>query len=273
MLIGNTLGKLTEICVMATNWGVFLKVDAHGNILLTTLEIHNEVTGNEITTSITDSRNSTSFDNSGIQYRKQSVTRDGLGRRAMDRTTTPHAKKNHLRRRSSQLKIKIPDLTDVNAIDRWSRLIFPITFSLFNLIYWLYYVNWQTMPWHIQQISDLFTVCNGRRKFSCAYTVLTWMYAHSLLCAGTYSYKKSKHITRLWTIFQEQNKGTVFKLWTMQIFLERRICLWDFWNTAWDTCLIFDISVTGLYIVIFFYLFLNRAAAVVVKTAALCFID
>lgn len=116
-------------------------MDAHGNILLTTLEIHNEVTGNEITTSITDSRNSaTSFDNSGIQYRKQSVTRDGLGRRTMDRTA-PHGKKNHLRRRSSQLKIKIPDLTDVNAIDRWSRMIFPITFSLFNLIYWLYYVN------------------------------------------------------------------------------------------------------------------------------------
>ncbi|XP_044142175.1 gamma-aminobutyric acid receptor subunit beta-3 isoform X1 [Bufo gargarizans] len=118
-----------------------IQVDAHGNILLATLEIHNEVTGNEITTSVTDVRNSsTSFDNSGIQYRKQSVSRDGLGRRTMDRTV-PHAKKNHLRRRSSQLKIKIPDLTDVNAIDRWSRMIFPITFSLFNLIYWLYYVN------------------------------------------------------------------------------------------------------------------------------------
>ncbi|KAM4699071.1 gamma-aminobutyric acid receptor subunit beta-3 isoform 1-T1 [Discoglossus pictus] len=117
------------------------RVDAHGNILLTTLEIHNEVTGNEITTSVTDVRNSTtSFDNPGIQYRKQSMSRDGLGRRGMDRSA-PHGKKNHLRRRSSQLKIKIPDLTDVNSIDRWSRMIFPITFSLFNLIYWLYYVN------------------------------------------------------------------------------------------------------------------------------------
>ncbi|KAG8452164.1 hypothetical protein GDO86_004093 [Hymenochirus boettgeri] len=117
------------------------RVDAHGNILLATLEIHNEVTGNDITTSVSDARNSTtSFDNSGIQYRKPSLTRDGLGRRALDRNN-PHNKKTHLRRRSSQLKIKIPDLTDVNAIDRWSRLVFPITFSLFNLIYWLYYVN------------------------------------------------------------------------------------------------------------------------------------
>ncbi|KAJ8247013.1 hypothetical protein GJAV_G00257780, partial [Gymnothorax javanicus] len=115
-------------------------VDAHGNILLTTLEIHNEVAGNEITTSVTETRNSSSmaFDNSGIQYRKQSVPREA-GRHSLDR----HAqlKKTRLRRRSSQLKIKIPDLTDVNAIDRWSRIIFPAAFSFFNLIYWLYYVN------------------------------------------------------------------------------------------------------------------------------------
>uniref|UniRef100_A0A8C1X0H7 Gamma-aminobutyric acid type A receptor beta3 subunit n=1 Tax=Cyprinus carpio TaxID=7962 RepID=A0A8C1X0H7_CYPCA len=115
-------------------------VDSQGNILLTTLEIHNEVAGNEITTSVSEAHNSTSmvFDNSGIQYRKQSAARPE-GRHSMDRNTQP--KKPRLRRRSSQLKIKIPDLTDVNAIDRWSRIIFPSAFSLFNLIYWLYYVN------------------------------------------------------------------------------------------------------------------------------------
>uniref|UniRef100_A0A8C1DQG8 Gamma-aminobutyric acid type A receptor subunit beta3 n=1 Tax=Cyprinus carpio carpio TaxID=630221 RepID=A0A8C1DQG8_CYPCA len=117
-----------------------VKVDSQGNILLTTLEIHNEVAGNEITTSVSEAHNSTSmvFDNSGIQYRKQSAARPE-GRHSMDRNTQP--KKPRLRRRSSQLKIKIPDLTDVNAIDRWSRIIFPSAFSLFNLIYWLYYVN------------------------------------------------------------------------------------------------------------------------------------
>uniref|UniRef100_A0A8C4V3P6 Gamma-aminobutyric acid type A receptor subunit beta3 n=3 Tax=Telluraves TaxID=3073808 RepID=A0A8C4V3P6_FALTI len=117
------------------------RVDTHGNILLTSLEIHNEVASNEVTTSVTDARNSTiSFDNSGIQYRKQSSHRESLGRRSSERTGS-HSKRGHLRRRSSQLKIKIPDLTDVNAIDRWSRMVFPFTFSLFNLIYWLYYVN------------------------------------------------------------------------------------------------------------------------------------
>ncbi|XP_067841893.1 gamma-aminobutyric acid receptor subunit beta-3 isoform X1 [Heptranchias perlo] len=117
------------------------RVDAHGNILLSTLEIHNEVTATEVTTSVSESRNSVmSFDNSGIQYRKQSTAREGLGRSTLDRNAA-QAKKNRLRRRSSQLKIKIPNLTDVNAIDRWSRIVFPVIFSLFNLIYWLYYVN------------------------------------------------------------------------------------------------------------------------------------
>ncbi|XP_022057648.1 gamma-aminobutyric acid receptor subunit beta-3 isoform X2 [Acanthochromis polyacanthus] len=116
------------------------KVDSQGNILLTTLEMHNEVGGNEMTTTVSETHNSSSmvFDNSGVQYRKPSAPRES-GRLSLERNA--HLKKTRLRRRSSQLKIKIPDLTDVNAIDRWSRIIFPFTFSLFNLIYWLYYVN------------------------------------------------------------------------------------------------------------------------------------
>ncbi|XP_023656523.1 gamma-aminobutyric acid receptor subunit beta-3 isoform X1 [Paramormyrops kingsleyae] len=113
-------------------------VDAHGNILLTTLEIHNEVAGHEAAPSPTEGRNSLAAaapsDGSSVQYRKAGAPRQGLERNAQ-------LKKPRLRRRSSQLKIKIPDLTDVNAIDRWSRIIFPAAFSLFNLIYWLYYVN------------------------------------------------------------------------------------------------------------------------------------
>lgn len=118
----------------------------HGNILLTTLEIHNEVAGGEITTSVADIRNSQSMvqldstASTHIQYRKQS---GGIGPRSASRHSLDRSaqmKRSRLRRRSSQLKIKIPDLTDVNAIDRWSRIIFPSVFSLFNLVYWLYYV-------------------------------------------------------------------------------------------------------------------------------------
>ncbi|XP_065807903.1 gamma-aminobutyric acid receptor subunit beta-3 isoform X2 [Labrus bergylta] len=118
----------------------------HGNILLTTLEIHNEVAGGEITTSVADIRNSQSMVQldstapTNIQYRKQSggTALRSASRHSLDRSA--QMKRSRLRRRSSQLKIKIPDLTDVNAIDRWSRIIFPSVFSLFNLIYWLYYV-------------------------------------------------------------------------------------------------------------------------------------
>ncbi|XP_040035321.1 gamma-aminobutyric acid receptor subunit beta-3 isoform X2 [Gasterosteus aculeatus] len=122
------------------------RAEPHGNILLTTLEIHNEVGAGEITTSLADIRNSQSMvqldstASSHIQYRKQS---GGIGPRSTSRPSLDRAaqmKRSRLRRRSSQLKIKIPDLTDVNAIDRWSRIIFPSVFSLFNLIYWLYYV-------------------------------------------------------------------------------------------------------------------------------------
>ncbi|CAL8288757.1 unnamed protein product [Lota lota] len=124
------------------------RAEPHGNVLLTTLEIHNEVAGGEITTSVADIRNSQSMvqldsaASSHIQYRKQSGGGGGgprsARRRSLDRVA--HLKRSRLRRRSSQLKIKIPDLTDVNAIDRWSRVIFPSVFSLFNLVYWLYYV-------------------------------------------------------------------------------------------------------------------------------------
>ncbi|XP_061658773.1 gamma-aminobutyric acid receptor subunit beta-3-like isoform X3 [Syngnathoides biaculeatus] len=141
--------KLAEKAEKANNERA-AKYDAarvrHGNILLTTLEVHNEVAGGEITTSLADIRNSQSMvqldstASTHIQYRKQS---GGIGPRSASRHSLDRSaqmKRSRLRRRSSQLKIKIPDLTDVNAIDRWSRIIFPSVFSFFNLIYWLYYV-------------------------------------------------------------------------------------------------------------------------------------
>uniref|UniRef100_A0A3B5M142 Neurotransmitter-gated ion-channel transmembrane domain-containing protein n=1 Tax=Xiphophorus couchianus TaxID=32473 RepID=A0A3B5M142_9TELE len=63
------------------------KVDSHGNILLTSLEIHNEVGRNEVTTTLSETHNSTSmtFDNSGVQYRKPSK-RKAAGRHGLRRT-------------------------------------------------------------------------------------------------------------------------------------------------------------------------------------------
>ncbi|XP_053187152.1 gamma-aminobutyric acid receptor subunit beta-4 isoform X1 [Scomber japonicus] len=124
--------------ISPTSW----QVDAYGNILLTTLEMNNEVMPSDVGSSVSDSRNSVmSFDSSGVQFRKPMAPRDGFSHHSLDRSAMRSRANCRLRRRSSKLKLKIPNLSDVSTIDKWSRVIFPITFGFFNLIYWLYYVN------------------------------------------------------------------------------------------------------------------------------------
>ncbi|XP_006813348.1 gamma-aminobutyric acid receptor subunit beta-3-like [Saccoglossus kowalevskii] len=45
-----------------------------------------------------------------------------------------------VRRKASSIKVKIPRVHDVNIIDKYSRLIFPLTFTIFNLFYWCLYL-------------------------------------------------------------------------------------------------------------------------------------
>ncbi|KAF3705614.1 Gamma-aminobutyric acid receptor subunit beta-2 [Channa argus] len=116
------------------------KMDPHENILLGTFDIKNDMGVSELALGLNDPRNTMlTYDSSTLQYRKAGLARHNFGRNALERHMTQ--KKSRLRRRASQLKITIPDLTDVNSIDKWSRMIFPTVFSFFNIVYWLYYVN------------------------------------------------------------------------------------------------------------------------------------
>lgn len=128
-------------------WGACLipvppltQVDAHGNMLLGPLELRNNICSSEVFTSLHGPRATTyTYDSASLQYRRATSSRDLYNRSALDRHRLH--KKGHLRRRASQIKVKIPDLTDVNLIDKWSRMVFPIMFILFNVVYWLYYVH------------------------------------------------------------------------------------------------------------------------------------
>ncbi|KAK1883280.1 Gamma-aminobutyric acid receptor subunit beta-2 [Dissostichus eleginoides] len=116
------------------------KMDPHENILLGTLDIKNDMGVTELALGLNDPRNTMlTYDSSTLQYRKTGLARHNYGRNTLECHMTQ--KKSRLRRRASQLKINIPDLTDVNSIDKWSRVIFPTVFTFFNVVYWLYYVN------------------------------------------------------------------------------------------------------------------------------------
>lgn len=44
-----------------------------------------------------------------------------------------------LRQRAKDFKSKMPQVKDVNNIDKYSRLMFPLLFIIFNGWYWVYY--------------------------------------------------------------------------------------------------------------------------------------
>ncbi|XP_012279714.1 gamma-aminobutyric acid receptor subunit beta-like [Orussus abietinus] len=45
-----------------------------------------------------------------------------------------------LRRGASVLRASMPKIKDVNVIDKYSRIVFPVSFMMFNAVYWIFYI-------------------------------------------------------------------------------------------------------------------------------------
>ncbi|CAI5783846.1 gamma-aminobutyric acid receptor subunit beta-1 isoform X1 [Podarcis lilfordi] len=83
-----------------------VQIDARGNILLTTLEMRNEVSSANVLATLNDPRATMySYDSASIHYRRPATTRDLYNRSTLDRQTTHQ--KGRLRRRASQLKPRL----------------------------------------------------------------------------------------------------------------------------------------------------------------------
>ena len=61
-----------------------------------------------------------------------------------------------LKRKAKEIRQKIPTVTDVNKIDKYSRLVFPLLFIVFNACYWCFYLlQWYAIT---DWLSKLFNV-------------------------------------------------------------------------------------------------------------------
>ncbi|KAK9509475.1 hypothetical protein O3M35_006785 [Rhynocoris fuscipes] len=69
------------------------------------------------------------------------TSRSGL-RLRNTRTTASNRPKvfNAIKKGASALKASMPKIKDVNVIDKYSRVVFPISFLIFNSIYWVFYI-------------------------------------------------------------------------------------------------------------------------------------
>lgn len=67
------------------------------------------------------------------------ATRAGLRHRSSRNSNRPRML-HVLRRGASVIKNSMPKIEDVNIIDKYSRVVFPVSFLAFNVGYWVFYV-------------------------------------------------------------------------------------------------------------------------------------
>ena len=47
---------------------------------------------------------------------------------------------SQLKKGTATIKAALPRIKDVNVIDKYSRVIFPVSFLVFNIAYWSFYI-------------------------------------------------------------------------------------------------------------------------------------
>ncbi|XP_035215405.1 gamma-aminobutyric acid receptor subunit beta-like isoform X2 [Stegodyphus dumicola] len=75
--------------------------------------------------------------------RTRSHYSQGFNRKSLERNSERHKRPyvlSSLKRGASALRASMPKIKDINKIDKLARIVFPVSFLLFNSIYWCFYV-------------------------------------------------------------------------------------------------------------------------------------
>ncbi|GAB1603424.1 gamma-aminobutyric acid receptor subunit beta [Argonauta hians] len=82
----------------------------------------------------------------GSSMPRAAVSRSYIGNNLIRRKSAtgalPRRRKllTHFRQKAKNIKVKIPRVQDVNTIDKYARLMFPLLFIIFNVSYWAFYL-------------------------------------------------------------------------------------------------------------------------------------
>ena len=80
---------------------------------------------------------------------------------------------NQLKKGTTAVKAAIPRIKDVNIIDKYSRVIFPVSFLLFNVCYWCFYVlEVQEKSLIFMELKTFFPVFQNHERKKIVYQIL-----------------------------------------------------------------------------------------------------